>query len=1065
MMDFINNRYQVEKTIGQGGMGTVYRAYDRLTGQHVALKRVTAPQNTLELASRLTVDETMSMALANEFRTLASLHHPHIISVLDYGFEANLQPFFTMRLLENALPIDKYAANCSPSEKIGLLSQILQALNYLHRRGILHRDLKPSNVLTEAHHAYLLDFGLALDAAYAHTRGDAAGTLAYLAPEVLQGTMPSIASDLYSFGVLAYEILIGEHPFPSKSNSELIHKVLTEAVRVDSARLNDGLAMVMMRLLSKDPADRYVSTLETLRALAEAGDYPLPQESEEIRESFLVAANFVGREEEIQVLSSALEAAIAGKGQSYLIAGESGVGKSRLMDELRSRGLVRGFMALRGQAVSEGGLPYQLWREIIRNLLLMVTINDEEAFILKLLVPDIETLLGRQIADFSFDSITMQKRLPIILLNLLSEAAKKRPLLLLLEDLQWAGESIEVLKLISQGIGFSPILIVANYRSDESPHLPETLGNMNLINLPRLSEASIRELSQAMLGETGSQDNVVELIQRETEGNAFFIVEVVRALAEEAGQLGDIGRSTLPAQVFAGGVKRIIERRISRLPEWALAASQVAAVIGREVKPGLMQTILPTLKLESWLNAAGEAVVLTATGETWQFAHDKLREYLLESLPDAERRTIHLQVAKAIESLYAENLSDYVVLLVQHFGAGADEKKEAHYAVEAAKLLREANPREARHYVKRALALKAEELAENPQEALASLHLLLAKTHIRLNDYDEARESLKISSTIYEELGDAIGLAITKQLLGEVGFYTGKLTEALPILQEALTVLEQTEDWHNIGYCYMNIGIIYGRQRDMATARSYFEKCLEAMEKTGDSMVIAQALNNLGISYDMQGEWDKAIELYNRSLSIRREIKDKRGIAYSLVNLAALAFDQNRYEDAREMRLEALRLVREMGDRMSEANVLDGMGNLENAAGNYDKGLAYYKDALVLAQQIGDVHLVPMILLNIGKLEEKTGLDGKRSFDAALLAASKSDILPNKEEVLFQIALWNMEKGDKISAGRILTSISANHKDAAAELESLKAEMNLDGFAIETIDEMIEKLLKEASHE
>jgi tetratricopeptide (TPR) repeat protein len=1064
MSDFISNRYRLETSIGQGGMGAVYRAYDRLTGQRIALKRVTAPPNTLELSSRPSAHESMSLALANEFRTLASLHHPHIISVLDYGFESTLQPFFTMRLLENAEPIDKYAAKCSPSEKIALLSQILQALNYLHRRGILHRDLKPSNVLTQGHHAYLLDFGLALDASYAHTRGDAAGTLAYIAPEVLQGTMPSIASDLYSFGVLAYEILIGEHPFPSKSNSELIHKLLTEPVKIDPSRLDDSLALVILRLLSKDPKDRYASTTDTLRALVEASDYVLPRESQEIRESFLVAANFVGREAEIQNLSAALDHASAGKGQSYLIAGESGVGKSRLMDELRSRALVRGFTVLRGQAVSEGGLPYQLWREILRNLVLMVTITDEEAFILKPLVPDIESLIARQIPDFGFDSQTMQQRLPLVLLNLLSETSKTRPLLLLLEDLHWAAEGIEILKFITQGINLSAILIVANYRSDESPHLTETLSNMQLMTLERLSESSIRQLSEAMLGETGSKNDVVELIQRETEGNAFFIVEVVRALAEEAGQLGDIGRSTLPAQVFSGGIKRIIERRLAHLPEWALAPSQVAAVIGREVKPKLMKAVLPRLNLENWLSVAGETAVLSISGETWQFAHDKLREYLLENLPQAERSTVHVQVAEAIEIVYADTLNDYVVLLAQHYAAAGNEKKEAHYALRAAELLLDANPREARKYINRAIELKAEAEAENPQKQLAQMLLLLAKAHIRLNDYAEGRETLQKSAVIYEQLHDEIGIAITKHHLGEIGFYTGQLGEALPILQEALGVLTQTEDWRNIGYCYMNIGIIYGRQREMLTARDYFEKCLDAMEKTGDGLLIAQALNNLGISYDMQGEWEKATELYNRSLSIRREIKDKRGIAYSLANLAFLAADQERYEEARELRTEALTLLREAGDKMAVANTLDNLGGLEQKLGNNEKALAYHQEALVFAQEAKDANLVPWILLNIGKLEEKTGSDGKKYFDEALLEASKSDILPNKIEAIFQLGLWNAKKGDKSLAVQSLASIRDKKQDAAPELEKLQAEMDSRSYEAAitspaSIDEMIETLL------
>lgn len=1068
-----HNRYKIEDTLGQGGMGTVYRAYDRLTGQHLALKRVTAPQESLELFTRLPSDSSMNIALANEFRTLASLRHPNIIPVLDYGFEGNTEPFFTMRLLENALPVDAYAANLSQSEKIELLLQILQALRYLHRRGILHRDLKPSNVLVAEGRAYLLDFGLALD--YAKNQGDAAGTLAYLAPEILQGQHPSILSDLYAFGVLAYEILAGLHPFASKTNSELIHKVLSGAVEVDSSRLSDEIALVLLRLLSKDPKDRYSSAAEVIRALAEAADYPLAGESEEIRESFLLAASFVGREGEIKQLSSALEDALAGKGQAWLIAGESGVGKSRLMDELRSRALVQGVAALRGQAVSEGGLPYQLWREIVRNLLLDVPVSAEEAYILKLLVPDIEALLEITLPDLKLDSMAIQKRLPLLILNLLNEAAKEKPLLLLLEDLQWAAEGIEILKAVSQGISLSRIMIVANYRSDESPQLPESLSNMQILELSRLSESSIRQLSEAILGETGKQSDVLDLIQRETEGNAFFIVEVVRALAEEAGTLSDIGRSTLPAQIFAGGIQKIIERRLGHLPAWALPASQLAAIIGREVKLDLMRYLKPELDLDTWLSRNAEAAVFTANGDSWQFAHDKLREYLRDNLPPAERKLLHLQVGQALETLYSAQIKDYAVLLTQHFAAAGDSKKEGQYAIMAAEALVNANPRDARQYIKRAIALNTQEFAENPPKQLASMQLTLAQCHIRLNELAAAREALEISSTIYQQIGDEIGVAICKHHLGEVGFFEGRLEEALPILHEALAVLIKTDDWRNIGYCYMNIGVIYGRQREALTARDYFEKCLAAMEKTGDGLVIAQALNNLAINYDVEGDWDKAIELYNRSLAIRRELKDKRGIAYSLANLGALAFDQERFADAKALRQEALILVKEVGDRAAESNLLDALGNHEVLEGNYQNALNYYDEALLIAQKIGVAYLEPMILLHIGETQEKMGADGKKRFLEALTVAKQRDIVPNKRSAVFQLALWHSKKGDKALAVECLVHLQQSHPDYAGKnvveaLEALKSAMDTNAYESgltknSSLDDLINKLLEEEKHD
>ena len=197
LIPFIGSRYQLEAELGRGGMGAVYRALDRLTGDEVALKRVMTPAEKLQFASRLSGDSAASgstnlrVALAQEFHTLASLRHPNIIRVLDYGFDAERQPYLTMDLLHEPRSLLDAGQDQPLAVKINLLVQMLQALAYLHRRAVIHRDLKPDNVAVVvengALHVLVLDFGLALTTDLASKTASLAGTLAYMAPEVLQG--------------------------------------------------------------------------------------------------------------------------------------------------------------------------------------------------------------------------------------------------------------------------------------------------------------------------------------------------------------------------------------------------------------------------------------------------------------------------------------------------------------------------------------------------------------------------------------------------------------------------------------------------------------------------------------------------------------------------------------------------------------------------------------------------------------------------------------------------------------------------------------------------------------
>src|SRR5437870_5338921 len=138
----VGKRYLVQDRLGQGGMGTVYRVLDRLTGQVAALKQVSVPAEQLIFLTRTDAYADQRLSLAKEFQLLASLRHPNIISVLDYGFDEDRHPYFTMELLEDAQNLLVAGRSQPLAVQIGLIGQVLQALVYLHRRGILHRDLK-----------------------------------------------------------------------------------------------------------------------------------------------------------------------------------------------------------------------------------------------------------------------------------------------------------------------------------------------------------------------------------------------------------------------------------------------------------------------------------------------------------------------------------------------------------------------------------------------------------------------------------------------------------------------------------------------------------------------------------------------------------------------------------------------------------------------------------------------------------------------------------------------------------------------------------------------------------
>jgi tetratricopeptide (TPR) repeat protein len=717
--------FKILGKLGSGGMGTVYLAFDRKSRRRVALK---------------TMNRAGAMALLrfkSEFRQLLDVAHPNLATLhellCDHGnWILSMELLDGVDFLRHVRGGASRAGTALPPEAHHRLKEALRQLSLgvqaLHSAGKLHRDIKPSNVMVSREgRVVLLDFGLAAEqdeeGQHLSTAEHLVGTAAYMAPEQAGGQAVSVASDWYSVGVMLFEALTGQLPFQGG-----MWKVLADKQRFDPpsptdlvGELPDDLNILCRELLHRDPQQR-PSGAEILRRL----ERPDPQGSGQSECSASAHApararslypRLVGRERHQVALAEALSELGRGRPVVVFLEGSSGSGKTALLQSFLDESVeLADTVVLAGRCFERESVPYKALDSLIDELgrylghldaLEVASLLPRDVGSLARVFPSLRrvhavTEAPRRDVE-ALDPQELRRRAFAALRELLARLGDRRRLILAVDDLQWGdADSVALLVDLFRPPDAPVLLFLAAYRSEDrtTSALLQSLARSGLlpdVEMPSSSSRSVRSrklyleplstseaqnLASSLLGEPSSSEvrprtSLLEGIARESGGNPFFLVEMVRyfqADATRAQPWFDFDRDEggrAGARPRGHTLDEMLLARIGQLPAETRDVLQLICIAGRPLRIAeLAGCTGPAHDERVSLSLLRNARLVRSTGrpvsDEVEAYHDRIREAVVAHLDADLAREYHRRLARVLE---ASGQVDPEVLATHFLGA------------------------------------------------------------------------------------------------------------------------------------------------------------------------------------------------------------------------------------------------------------------------------------------------------------------------------------------------------------------------------------------------------------
>jgi ABC-type transport system substrate-binding protein/serine/threonine protein kinase len=794
------DRYEVVSELGRGGMGVVYRARDPRLNRDVAVKVVASSELSSDTQERF----------QREAQIVAQMDHPGIVPIHDVGRHEGSYFFVMPLVVGTSLRHLLWDGSLRLGEVLDIAIQTAEALEYSHSRGVVHRDIKPENIMVTREEGgnvrvRVMDFGLAhasSDNRLTKT-GTLVGTVTYLSPEQVTAHAFDGRSDIYSLGTVLYECLAGEPPFAGESQAVLyriVHEI-PQPPRALGADIREGLQSIVMQCLEKDPSRRPQRAIELVEALRRSR---ASLASDEYSMSLVNTASrvlqrpapsaFIGREKEFAELQHRLNAAIAGDCQFVAVAGEPGIGKTRLLEELKKLATMRKIRVLYGRFVElDRAFSYQGFCELVQDYFRTKDTGSSasERPDFSDLAPDLLSLFPQltEISELrsvgSADSriaptVAERKaedRIQVfeLIARTLVRIAAGKPLVLILENLHGAEVSIEALQYIVRRLGPTPTLIVGSYRHTETDRRhPLTRMLESFADDPRFASITLgpfspsehRALVESVVGASSLAEGLAEKVREATEGNPFFTKELLRSLLDSGGIAKDpsgawtfskaagISSDALPATI-----QQAVEKRIEHLPEDLRELLSVASVLGRSFEFRDLETLAEGMRNldESAERLIREGILeeeRASRGDRLAFSSGIVRDVLYSALSRRRRRSLHRRYAEIIEERYAGRLDRVYPDLVHHFSQADVPEKTVEYGLKLAQKSLEAfSPDDAIRTVKTALEYLQDGEWSGDRTLEGEARLLLAHAHRISGAIDTSLREVEGAVRIFERAG------------------------------------------------------------------------------------------------------------------------------------------------------------------------------------------------------------------------------------------------------------------------------------------------------------------------